>query len=153
MDGLDRDVKVTNRMIHEMLQDEEQVIIVKHHSLRNREFYSDNKHVTNTNGVQKLAGNLKFGIRKAFGIQPKNTNQSQYVQQDENTRYNSGSPQNWNGWDYERKIPRMHPNEHTKNDRYVTNASPQVKIQEHMDALKSLFMSSFQMPGNYPSRY
>ena len=43
MDGLDRDVIATNRMIHEMLQDEE-VIIIKHHSLRNRHFYSDNKY-------------------------------------------------------------------------------------------------------------
>lgn len=94
MDGLDRDVIATNRMIHEVLQDEEQVIIVKHHSLRNQEFYNDNKHVTNTNGVQKLAGNLKFGIRKAFGIQPKNINQSYHVQPDQNTTYNSGNPQN-----------------------------------------------------------
>ena len=53
-------------MIRE-IQDEK-ITIVKHHSLRYYEYYRDNKHVNDSTGVIKLAGNLKAAIRSAFGI-------------------------------------------------------------------------------------
>ena len=66
MDALDRDVIQVNDMIREL--NDEKITIVKHHSLRYYERYRDNKHVNDSTGVIKLAGNLKAAIRSAFGI-------------------------------------------------------------------------------------
>ena len=66
MDALDRDVLQINEMIREI--HDEKITIVKHHSLRYYEHYRDNKHVNESTGITKLAGNLKAAIRSAFGI-------------------------------------------------------------------------------------
>lgn len=66
MDALDRDVLKVNEMIREISDDK--INIVKHHSLRYYEHYRDNKHVNESTGINKLAGNLKAAIRSAFGF-------------------------------------------------------------------------------------
>ena len=69
MDILDRDVFKVNKFIHEHLTDNHNITVVKHHSLRNSTLMRDNKHVSDMEGTVRLAKNLKFGMRTAFGVQ------------------------------------------------------------------------------------
>ena len=109
MDILDRDVFRINRLIHENYSNINMITIVKHHSLRNSNTMRDNKHVSETEGTLKLAKNLKFGIRKAFGIQGSKYRASEksewrstqtYYKTDpkmEKFRKVYQDPQSWNG--------------------------------------------------------
>ena len=69
MDSFDRDVLKVNEMIKTNIPVNDKITIIRHNSLRAFQHFRDNKHVTNTSGIARLAGNLKHGIRIAFGIQ------------------------------------------------------------------------------------
>ena len=101
MDALDRDVFKVNQCIRSMVEQYSAITLVKHHSLRKMENFRDNKHVSESIGVQRLAGNLKAGIRSAFGIQ--NQYNNIYMQQGSNQGYQYSSRE-WNG---ERETPSM----------------------------------------------
>eukprot|EP00112_Aurelia_sp_Birch-Aquarium-sp1_P012970 Seg2731.7 transcript_id=Seg2731.7/GoldUCD/mRNA.D3Y31 product="hypothetical protein" protein_id=Seg2731.7/GoldUCD/D3Y31 len=68
MDSFDRDIITVNEMIKTNIPINEKITIIRHNSLRSFQHFRDNKHVTNTSGITRLAGNLKHGIRTSFGI-------------------------------------------------------------------------------------
>ena len=67
--------------------------MICHNTLRAFQHFHDNKHVTNTSGITRLAANLKHGIRTAFGIQINKSDGSisspRLTEQFSNSRQNS----------------------------------------------------------------
>ena len=156
MDMLDRDVFKVNKFLHQNFEND--VTIIKHHSLQNQNLMKDNKHVNEYEGTTKLAGNLKFGIRRAFGIERQNNLQSKRPEYGYRTgQANRTERRPMNSWD---------PNIITTNERSratVATCLPEKQFEEvrnksDLNDIKDLLLTlissqqTFQKPAVYQQK-
>eukprot|EP00112_Aurelia_sp_Birch-Aquarium-sp1_P018694 Seg4498.2 transcript_id=Seg4498.2/GoldUCD/mRNA.D3Y31 product="hypothetical protein" protein_id=Seg4498.2/GoldUCD/D3Y31 len=132
MDGLDRDVFQVNQNIRSMIEQYSAITLVKHHSLRKMENFRDNKHVSESIGVQRLAGNLKAGIRSAFGIQNQYNNRFLHQGTNQSFQYSS---REWNG---EREtLSARHNYEQRYTQHQARSVSPERPRHENVNGYRS----------------
>ena len=156
MDAFDRDVVQVNDLIKSFTYDMENITIVKHHSLRNLQLMRDNKHVSSSAGVLRLAGNLKFGIRSAFGIPT--MKESQFSRQNEfapaPTRM--GMPNIWSSPNSSTQrtiemFPTKLSDRNMPSTQHQMAKPPEVLAkakgrQDQLDTLIALLLKKYQMP-------
>ena len=66
-DHLDAEVIRCNSLINAYYTSKDHVFIAKHENLRNKYFFTDNKHITR-NITPRFVSNLKTALRKAYGV-------------------------------------------------------------------------------------
>eukprot|EP00112_Aurelia_sp_Birch-Aquarium-sp1_P000188 Seg10144.1 transcript_id=Seg10144.1/GoldUCD/mRNA.D3Y31 product="hypothetical protein" protein_id=Seg10144.1/GoldUCD/D3Y31 len=160
MDAFDRDVVRVNELIKSFTYDMENITVVRHHSLRNFQLMRDNKHVSSSAGVQRLAGNLKFGIRSAFGIpamkesqfQPQFARQSEFAPAPTRMRmpYHWSNPNN-SSQRVTEMFPQKLPSRNLPLPQQQMTKTPEVTTkatgkQDQLDTLIALLLRKYQMP-------
>ncbi len=74
-DGLDREVKDCNKLLNDYVNVSETIFIARNSNLRDRKFFlPDGKHLKQ-NSIARFASNIKWALRRAYGIRLSNGNQ------------------------------------------------------------------------------
>ena len=148
MDHFDRDVFQTNTRIQDLAYNEGNITLIRHNNLRNYQSMKDNKHVSEDLGIQKLAGNLKYGIRRAFGIQSSGDSRVHYSnRQDWRASAPSSfgasprAPQSWQG-----RFDNMSLNPHNYHKETQKYEDSTLKSLDERIGHLILMLSNGQMP-------
>ena len=148
MDHFNRDVFQINSCIQDLAFNDGSIILIRHNDLRNYQSMKDNKHVSEDLGIQTLAGNLKYGIRRAFGIQSSGDFKTHYSNR-QNWRAPAlslfgTSPRAPQGWQRRFDNVNLNPHNYHKETERYEDSTPK-SLDQRIGHL-ILMLSNGQMP-------